>query len=178
MAVFTVMNRGGRYFTFPAPAMVSKSGSYGTAQLCCFRQNHKPHLVALIENEGLSERQTQAVHDSLSQSVRNLSWQYPLIRHVNIFNLDTISIDRLYSELRKLTEPSALYRLPQGFPVINFLIRRITSSRSISFENNLLNLIYRRGGKIITLVHHICNIPSHSPASRLQISRLAHSAYL
>jgi hypothetical protein len=75
------------------------------------------------ENEGLSQDEpVNLTRVMMSQMSRNLTWKFPEIKEIRTATTMVKKTDQKYhlADLKKLTDPAALYRLPDGFPLIDY----------------------------------------------------------
>lgn len=77
-------------------------------------------VKALVENKIGDEQQKRDLHAALSMANRRVNWNLPTIAEVRDASLNKKGKKYDMEDLKTLTDSSVLYRLPAGFPLIDY----------------------------------------------------------
>lgn len=77
-------------------------------------------VKVLEANEGLSKDERENLTSVMSNLTRNLAWKIPKFKVVQDASMVKKGKNYNLAELKKLTDPSVLYRLPDGFPLMDY----------------------------------------------------------
>lgn len=77
-------------------------------------------IKVLAPNEGLNKDEEKNLMTVMSNVHRVLSWKMPKLKAVHDAAIIKGKNGYEMSELKKLTNPDVLYRLPQGFPIMDY----------------------------------------------------------
>eukprot|EP00975_Prorocentrum_lima_P027785 5842752-Prorocentrum_lima.AAC.1 len=77
-------------------------------------------VKVLEENEGLSKEERENLTSVMSDLTLNLAWEISKFKVVQDASMDKKGKSYDLAELKKLTDPSVLYRLPDGFPLMDY----------------------------------------------------------
>lgn len=93
---------------------------YTTRPLFLSATDDDVEAKVLVANEGLSDDEEANLAKALSRAHRTLDWKIP--RFTDVRDAAIIKKGKNYdlADLKKLTDPTVLYRLPVGFPLIDY----------------------------------------------------------
>jgi hypothetical protein len=83
-------------------------------------QSEEVEIKALEDNEGVDKDQLATLQIDLGSVTRSKQWAFTPFKEVHLPTLTKVGNSYEMSLLEKLTDPSVLYRLPPGFPVIDY----------------------------------------------------------
>jgi hypothetical protein len=77
-------------------------------------------IKALEDNEGADKDQLANLQRELGKTARSKQWVFTPFKEVHHTALTKMGNSYEMAQLKELTDPSVLYRLPSGFPVIDY----------------------------------------------------------
>ena len=83
-------------------------------------QAEEVDIKALEDNEGADKDQLATLQRELGRVTRSKQWAFTPFKEVHRPTLTKVGNSYEMAQLKELTDPSVLYRLPPGFPVIDY----------------------------------------------------------
>jgi hypothetical protein len=77
-------------------------------------------VKVLEANESLSEDEQENLTSIMSTATRSLVWKIPKFKEIRDATLVKKGTNYNLADLKKLTDPAVLYRLPDGFPLMGY----------------------------------------------------------
>ena len=93
---------------------------YKTRSLFAGATDEDVEIKVLEENEGLSKDDQANLTNIMSKASRNLTWKIPEVKDIHDATMVKKGTKYNLADLKKLTNPAVLYRLPDGFPLMDY----------------------------------------------------------
>mmetsp|Transcript_10110 Transcript_10110/g.13877 ORF Transcript_10110/g.13877 Transcript_10110/m.13877 type:complete len:528 (+) Transcript_10110:111-1694(+) len=93
---------------------------YKTRSLFHFATGEDIEVKAMDANDGLSKDEQENLTSVLNKENRHLAWKIPVFKEIHDATMVKKGKKYNLADLKELTDPAVLYRLPDGFPLMDY----------------------------------------------------------